>query len=347
MRLSFCVGLTLLMFFTKSISIFGQDENAASTFFGAAATNADAWESGDVLVKLTSEFESLNADSNGEPIGVIIQKEQFIRIIFDYANRRFAQYYLAKDDVTHFDRADSIPAQKLTWNGAIVDFQSARSFTNDSTILRPRTTTEGLEKQFQMVGFRDYRALPILGERSGDMKLDYNRATERIINNWKSAKVVNREGNILELHLYTPMNQDFTNPETGDTNHFRGSVTINSFDKVSLMNIGSKHSMIFGKLLPVEHFHSENKIQWEERDGVFFPKTYTRKQNQLLEIQGKTESGTLTTKSEFHWFTTNKEISSDYFDGTHIQSRETIMNLVIPEKAGASTLIGQPHKADK
>jgi hypothetical protein len=47
---------------------------------------------------------------------------------------------------------------------------------------------------------------------------------------------------------------------------------------------------------------------------------------------------------DFHWISLNEDIDDALFDPAHLESTETILVLLDPEKVGAKTLIGKPPR---
>lgn len=322
-------------------SINAQDEAESTGLYLAMATNSDAWETGNVLVKITTEFESLREDADGKPTGVVIVEEKFLRTIFDYKKRRFAQYGVERKNVTNYNVGMDSPLEIVTWNGHIVDFEKQVGWNLYPHMNQPKTLENNqLSEGFLVMGFRDYRSLPFSGEEGGDTQSKYSniaKGAEAYGNS--NGQTREEDDKVINLRYTSPRNIDVVDEGTGEKIHISKAFAVVTFDKATLMVIKRKNGDLIGKVLPVETTYSENRYQWIDKDGIFVPRTYFFRNNERVTVGTKEEVGVKTTRMTFHWFGFNQDLDESFLDGTHLKNRESVLNVVLPEKAGATTLI--------
>ncbi len=54
----------------------------ACSIIGAAIANSDAWETGDVLIRLTDSFDNVSTDAE-KPVGTVFSRTDYLRFQFD------------------------------------------------------------------------------------------------------------------------------------------------------------------------------------------------------------------------------------------------------------------------
>lgn|GEM_PF-1018771 len=339
MRLFLIPLIGLVSTFCGAFYCNGQEPDPALSLFDSVVANADAWQTGDVLVKYTNDFDSVGATDQQQPKGVSISEECHVRTLFDYKRRRFAQYRLSKTDTTNFTVAADNPIQVITWKAVIVDFEKQIFHElNDKSNGRPYKRTNELERVFTISGIEDYRALGIVFFTSLDPQKEYRSLAKQLASRPDFSKSVDLAKDKIALHYVTPINAEFPNWDNGGTFFINDATWTYTFDKLSSQVVGVQHFVTVGKVLPVESPVSNAKISWQEISDLFVPQSFTFQHSANVNIGGIDEAGTRTTNKQFHWFSLNQPLDERFFDGTYIKDQKAVLDLTLPERTGAKSL---------
>lgn len=309
-----------------------------ATVFDAMFANMDAWKQGDVLVKVTETYDSLGNSESPEPSGVIIKRTRFIRNAFDYEQKRFSQFELIDSSTTDFSASKFIPVHESTWEGFTIDLESKTGFRNASKSSEGRSRIDQERDLLdRYMAFHDYRALPTRGlDAYGDTRDSYVKATQALLIGDFFASAKDGIGNTIEIRFFRPFNEEFE--KNGEKLFANGMQTTIVFDKSSSMKIRQRADFLIGKVLPKEKFVSGSRINWKEIDGIYVPVSYSSKSRQRMMFIDRQESVDFTVSAKFHWFGLNEPLPENLFDGSILKDEESFLKVVLPAKAGATTL---------
>jgi hypothetical protein len=319
-----------------------EDQQEHLSLFSAMVANGEAWSTGDLLVRTVTTFDAVT-EENDRPTGLMRRVEGLNRVAFDLEHGRFMRIHVVQDEVTNYqtDPPDSLHNNR--WRGDCLDMSLKRYWTNAVSDQFKSAIVENPSRHLN--NFPDYRFFPM---QTGAMNQDLTVAAKSFVEQLKGRKLsvtaIPMPHNRLRLRMIeaSPKIELVVDPATADGNSnpiVPKMISEWTFDQTSLLPTSSRTM-----------FQSESRepqtmvrkvYRWKNINDVFVPvfMQATTENRQQRTADGQAYIGTQTTEYTFHWFSLNKPLDESYFDGSKFRDEQTVLKHVVPELAGADSLL--------
>ncbi len=321
-------------------------------YLEAVFANANAIRSGDCLLRIEENFDSVNFKEEPSLDGVLDHHETWMRVRFDYDARKAAMALGQLAERTDLGLEDpGLDGKNLLQSKRHImaycinpEIESTFSFSRGHFEGKRYLDPDSALDKIRARRFPELRALGWTGGTRTEYFTLF-KSWMRVTESGQHLFTVNkRTQNHVEFrkYVYSKWDSDIEQEYTD----FRINL-----DSLTIASTKSYHH--YGKERPgVVHVSSPLiRYQWIEVSDVQVPihlnySTYQRKTG----VSGKRLFGDLSYRMDIHWFSVNEPIDPSAFDGSEIKTVDLIEQLVDPKKSNATTLIdladqGKPVKA--
>ncbi len=341
----FAVGSVLGQRFPDMMQSRSEEERKKYNFeipslLGVSTTNFAALERFDVLVRMTSSFDTVGANKDKVLAGLTRDSKAFLRSTVDFQKKQGQWIESRVVDHVYFPPGkDDDPLNSVArfYRLVMVDHPANRFLVHSppeanyysDAIASLRDTNE----QFWGHLFvPDVRCIPLIADSEMFTFVD----VETYHRNLATTREITRSE--------TP-NGDLRLEHSQTTEHGL-SKSVYEFDResnllLSLQNQFFPKTAIFDK--PII-FAALDKVEWEEVNGIFVPKKVRVLKRTSYPAGNEDHVGDEVRIYEFHWFCVNQDIPAGVFlTEKQLKDEAECRKLIDPELAGASNLL-RPSK---
>lgn len=316
------------------------------SLFSVIVANGESWRMGDCLVRVVTTFDGV-ADQNARITGLMSRTERLSRFAFDHDQRRYLRISLERSEITNYESDPPDSLSSTRWRGDCYDVSTSRYSTNGSA---GHFETGIAENPTRVLGhYPDYRCYPL---RDGSMDVDQVSAAKSFVEHLKTrintVTLTSLPNNRLKLRMVelSPKIEVSSDPQrsnSGTEPRITKLVAEWNFDQRSLLPTSSR-TALEGTFFEPQTVAQEI-YRWKNVDDVFVPIFAQRvsKNRKRETVIGEIFRGTETTEYTFHWFSLNKPLDESYFDGSKFRDEQTVLKHVVPELAGAESLLTDPE----
>ncbi len=320
------ICFTILIQFEKGEELRAQEQfekgYTAGSYFDAFFSNIQAWEKGDVLIKVTESFDS--EKSVGAENAMVAEKTYLMRLAFDYEQDKY--FFASVSDGFVIKPNPEVEGEKLQAKTGVVkglildrDASYSRWFPEPTTTLKGNKR-EMVQRLKERYGIPDLRSLGInefgVSIPYEQLELMYKR---RITGDGIKSIRADGDSTVLKYSKKIPDLGDYT-----AENSYK-------IDNEWLVPTRVKYDGVFdGKRGMISRF----KYQWGNADGVMVPKNIVEDLSQSRLEDGVRHVFILNREVEFHWISFNQELDKSLFDKENLDSLSKLRLLVKPAGKG-------------
>ncbi len=327
---------------SKDNEDWDRESEVANSYFQGILANAKAIRSGDCLVRISKNLDSVNSGEEINLDGVLIQEVEWKRIRFDSDSGRLVvanSVTRERLDLGQTDPATGKQTRKSkdhSLNATVLDGQNQCHFGNLNFRRIPVGNETEIQKLYANYALPDLRAEGWFGclHRSADL-LEEDISFQSS-NRWKST--ISESSEVISIRTYFGTSKDAR------------AYIDTDLDSQSLMPIKSR---AFTKLQESEKWPGTGgkwfqftgfveNAEWIEKSGVWL---CTRVEHDKIggidPWEGSDSSEPLRdhTIVDLHWFSVNEKFEDAAFDGSLIDSERNVYRLLDPQLNNATTIL--------
>jgi len=282
-------------------------------------SNAMAWETGDILVRVTELEDS--TERSGKVGDLVVESTVTYRIRFDHASRQYLclrQFEFELLLLAHPELdADSIEKNRIEQIGFSLQNEVAtmRKVPQKLRKLKANLTPSDLFEKFSIP---EFRSTGLVTEAMGGSMAHLNTLVTRLSGGNDIASASHTLAGNLKFTRRTPV------PGSGGEQFF---VTDIEFDDESCLPIlkDSKVDVVSseGTRKVVPNFIE--RIKWKELSGVYVPESLSKESKGHTRIGGKKFGVDRTVNMEFKWISLNKEMNVEDFDAKLLEDFDSLL----------------------
>lgn len=338
------------------------------SMLGVPAANGLAMKQGDVLVRERYVFDSVSNGTRGfDRSGILAEEETFYRLMFDFDAEVFAIYRIFNRSIIDLGKPETEPEE----DGSQVEdgpdkYQSlyGACYAGDRSDVflrhfpgkiqkKPRTEfPEKLAELLFEMRFRDYR-LPAFNLRgnpksTAGIKEHFQRLETG--DTLKSFRVL--DSNRVELEFRLPQEMHFIPSPHGKISE---AFHLLQIDRESMMPVTDATVFMVnkpdGRTIEAgtgggDRKHPPTKFKWKLVNNIHVIQSITNRTLDTYPTPRSMEHEAYATrKQDFHWFSVNEELDEQFFDGSIVEDRKKVLELLDPVKSNAESLL--PKKSSK
>jgi hypothetical protein len=328
-----------------------QENHQICSHFLVPVANAEAIRQGDVLIRETCFFDSINGYGFDQE-GILLQETTYYRVVFDFDQEYFACYKHEKKEVSSLSLEKKIKffesvAQgdgkfvSVIMSGFCFDGKNSILFREFPGGIQKRNRNSYSEEQalfLNAVGFRDYR-FP-LNNFEGSSRAIYT-GSETFRRHATGDSLESYEllpDNILEIQLKAPP----INIQLPEGLQIKKLTTVFRFSLVdsSVVFLDSSRIEFIDEKGTKPVSQLPTSYSWTLKNNVQVVKSVLQKRyEEFTTYGGDVYKAPADRRLALHWFSVNEPVKAEFFDGSVLKSRESFLAVVDPEANDASELI--------